>query len=267
MIRRRRGDVLAATELLWVVRRLPSRAKVTARLAGTSDLKAAWVGWLSEYGTPGFYKRKTAGVHAQSAWSHLKSASMLAWLAEQLGEEPTRVKAGLEHAKGASNPTSAAARFRRVVPWNSIEPRVRAQLGSSVRTPQELRRKILRLSRASPETDSFSRRWLRKQSGQREQAAPWYTHQKQHWLGWLGDYSGAGAYGRANWNRSAEFVFNHVVNPQMLIWLAEAVGVDRQMVRRAVRAALTRRSMAAMSGAVRRVIPWSVIEPLLSRSR
>ena len=38
----------------------------------------------------------------------------------------------------------------------------------------------------------------------------WYTSQKQHWLGWLRDYSGPGAYGRkAKAARGARFVYNH----------------------------------------------------------
>lgn len=258
---------LTAVELLVVVRKLPARAKVTERLVGRTDLKPAWVGWLSEYGTSGFYDRVSPGLYARSAYTQLKSAPMLGWLAEQLGENPLKVRTALTRAVRIDNVGAAAARFRRAIPWASIEPRVRACLGATVRTRHDLRRKIERLSAASPETDRFTDAWKRRGTGQQESPGPWYDHQKDHWLGWLAGYSGPGAYGRATWRRSAEFVFNHVVNPQMLIWLAEALGVEQRSIRRAVRDALTKRSMAAMSAAVRRVIPWSTIEPLLTRRR
>lgn len=40
----------------------------------------------------------------------------------------------------------------------------------------------------------------------RIQPGVWYTTQKQHWLGWLSEYDGPGAYGRrSGQNRDAKF--------------------------------------------------------------
>jgi hypothetical protein len=86
-------------------------------------------------------------------------------------------------------------------------------------------------------------------------------------LGWLSEYDGPGAYRRKTWRgRDAEFIYNHVVNPQMLIWLAEAAGVPKAKVKLASAAALSAgATMQAMSGATRRVLPFSEIEELLLR--
>ncbi len=68
----------------------------------------------------------------------------------------------------------------------------------------------------------------------------WYSTQKEHWLGWLTEYDGPGAYGRANWMRSAGFVYNHIRCPPMLAWLAEATGVAKPLVRLASKRVVAR---------------------------
>ena len=137
----------------------------------------------------------------------------------------------------------------------------------SIRTPQQLRRAIANLSTASPITNRFSVQWRKLRNrggGQQEQKAVWYETQHEHWLGWLRAYDGPGAYNRKNANRSAEYVYNHIVNPQMLIYLAEATKVRRALLTKATEAALSRRvSMSSMSSAIRRIIPWSIVEEAL----
>ena len=92
----------------------------------------------------------------------------------------------------------------------------------------------------------------------------WYTTQKEHWIGWLGEYSGAGAYGRkTETRRDAEFAYNHIVEVRMLLWLAEAAGVHRNLIAKARNAAKHRSSLQAKAAAVRRIIPWSEIAAML----
>jgi hypothetical protein len=56
----------------------------------------------------------------------------------------------------------------------------------------------------------------------------WYRTQKQHWLGWLSEYSGPCAYGRqTKVKRDARFAHNHIVEPLRLLYLPDASGVDR----------------------------------------
>lgn len=153
-------------------------------------------------------------------------------------------------------------RYRTGGPDDDAQPRVR------IRTPGQLRRAISKLSPASPFTDRFSARWRklgRRRRGQAERKDVWYDTQHEHWLGWLKAYDGPGAYNRSNWHRSAEYVYNHIVNPQMLIYLAEAAGVDRVLLTKAARAALANHiSMSAMSSAIRRFIPWSIVASCLT---
>ncbi len=88
----------------------------------------------------------------------------------------------------------------------------------------------------------------------------WYRTQKEHWLGWLSEYNGSGAYGRqTGQNRDAHFAYNHVVNPQLLIYLIRAIPLRPELVEEAERACRTDLSMMAKSGAIRKVVPWSEV--------
>ncbi len=52
----------------------------------------------------------------------------------------------------------------------------------------------------------------------------WYRTYKEFWLGWLNEYHGPGAYGRTGdpGRRDARFAYNHLVNPDALVWLVGA---------------------------------------------
>lgn len=102
----------------------------------------------------------------------------------------------------------------------------------------------------------------------RVQLGVWYTTQKQHWLGWLGEYGGPGAYGRiSGQNRDAKFVYNHVVCPEMLLWLIEAAGVRRELVDAARAACQAGTTQMQKSGAIRRHVPWVELHKTLWGSR
>ncbi len=94
----------------------------------------------------------------------------------------------------------------------------------------------------------------------RVQPGIWYTTQKQHWLGWLGEYDGPGAYGRiAGKQRDARFAYNHVVCPEMLLWLIEAAGVRHDLVQVARSASETGTTLMQKAGAIRRQVPWAAV--------
>ena len=87
----------------------------------------------------------------------------------------------------------------------------------------------------------------------------WYKTQKEHWLGWLGEYDGPGAYGRQIKKRDAKFAYNHIVEPKMLLWLIKAAGVKAELIRAAERDCGKASSMPQGAAAVRHHVPWEVI--------
>jgi hypothetical protein len=85
----------------------------------------------------------------------------------------------------------------------------------------------------------------------------WYRTQKEHWLGWLGEYHRPGAYGRqVGKKRDAAFAYNHIVEVKMLLWLIEAAGVRAGQISAAKRAASRVNFLGRKSAAVRRQVPW-----------
>lgn len=92
----------------------------------------------------------------------------------------------------------------------------------------------------------------------------WYLTQKEHWIGWLSEYSGPGAYGRQTGiERDAEYAYNHVVQPELLLYLATASGVDSQLVAAANRAFEKRTSLMQAAGAIRAIVPWGTVAAAL----
>lgn len=124
-------------------------------------------------------------------------------------------------------------------------------------TPAQLRRRVRKLN---PDTPLHKQLEIDLSEGVGFGEA-WYRSQQEHWDGWLREYDGPGAYGRAaGTRRDARFVYNHVQCAPMLLWLAEAVGVETALIiaaSDAVRAAPERN--ASQCGALRKVIPWEMI--------
>lgn len=94
----------------------------------------------------------------------------------------------------------------------------------------------------------------------------WYLTQKQHWIGWLGEYHTAGAYGRqVGDKRDARYAYNHIVEPKMLLWLIEAAGLPAATVRKAKKGAAQGKTMMAQSAAIRRLVHWDEVAEALWR--
>jgi len=96
----------------------------------------------------------------------------------------------------------------------------------------------------------------------------WYLTQKEHWLGWLREYHGAGFYGRqTDVRRDARFAYNHIVDARMLLWLAKAAGIGARVLTEARSAEQRAKTLQAKAAAVRKVVPWHLIESRLWKSR
>jgi hypothetical protein len=94
----------------------------------------------------------------------------------------------------------------------------------------------------------------------------WYRTQKVHWMGWLSEYQGPGAYNRKGRNaRTAEYAYNHIVDPPMLLWLVTAAKVGSKATAEARKAAAGRGAMQRRAAGIRKAVPWAMIEARLWR--
>ncbi len=119
---------------------------------------------------------------------------------------------------------------------------------SPLRTPAQLRRAIGQLPVGKPMAVLGDK----------------YENQREHWLKWLRDYDGPGAYGRkVHKGRTAEYAYNHIVEWRMLAWLIETAGVDGKRVRAADAAAKKHSDLKSKSAAIRSIVPWDVVERAL----
>ena len=92
----------------------------------------------------------------------------------------------------------------------------------------------------------------------------WYRTQKEHWLGWLSEYDGPGAYGRkTDQKRDARFAYNHIVQPKMLLWLISASGISSELLDAAEREAAQATLLQQQSAIIRRYVPWEVMSRAL----
>ena len=92
----------------------------------------------------------------------------------------------------------------------------------------------------------------------------WYKTQKEHWLGWLKEYHGSGAYNRkVDKERDARYAYNHIVNYKMLLWIIDASGVDLKIVKMAKSVIDTNRTMQENAKIVRKLVSWEILAKVL----
>ena len=93
-----------------------------------------------------------------------------------------------------------------------------------------------------------------------------YTTQKAHWLGWLNPNNYTGSFERRGAEyRDAEFVYNHIIEVKMLLYLIGESGLDGEIQAAARQAAEEGKTLAGKSAAVRRVVPWAMMEEALKK--
>ncbi|MBY0538410.1 hypothetical protein K2P47_03355 [Patescibacteria group bacterium] len=135
-------------------------------------------------------------------------------------------------------------------------------------SPKQLLKKIKNLDTKSSITNKFVSElasigmWNYEKEAKKTYGG---TDQKKHWVGWLSEYSGPGYYNRKDTGVSmAKRVYNRINCPPMLIWLAEASGIQSKQIKQATLAALdAKKSFPSQCSAIRQTIPWEVIEAKL----
>lgn len=108
-------------------------------------------------------------------------------------------------------------------------------------------------------TDEF-RRKIKKLPA--DEVRPGYIHknQKGHWLHWLFWYNEKSAYGRAiGMNRDAKWAYNHIVCPDMLIYLIKAINIQPDLVMLAEKAFRENATEMHRSGEIRKIVPWPLV--------
>lgn len=101
-----------------------------------------------------------------------------------------------------------------------------------------------------------------------EYGRAWYSSQQEHWIGWLSSYHLPGAYKRKDNlpQTHAKAIYNRLMCPPMVLWLPEAAGVPTPVILAAFEAAFSTSNHATQCAAIRRNIPWEMIEQQLAGS-
>jgi len=88
--------------------------------------KEHWLGWLSEYESPGAYGRvKWGGRDASYIYNHIQCAPMLLWLAEAIGiSRPILLKAKKTIISSGKNGASQCSALRRIITWEMIDSQI-----------------------------------------------------------------------------------------------------------------------------------------------
>jgi hypothetical protein len=129
---------------------------------------------------------------------------------------------------------------------------------------KDLRRIVLGLPEFLPITEEYER----SDRAERARKPVSYRSQREHIERWLYEYDGPGFYGRSRPGGSARQFYNRFKCVAGLIWLAEALGVPATVVNEGIRAvAAGSRNPASECGAFRRVVPWSMLAPLIAGRR
>ena len=94
-----------------------------------------------------------------------------------------------------------------------------------------------------------------------------YSTQKAHWLGWLSKKPGAKYYRQDAPDRGPKYVYNHIMEPKMLLYLISALDFDDDLKQLAKIEAKNAKTMASGCAAIRKVIPWIKIEEKLRKKK
>jgi len=128
---------------------------------------------------------------------------------------------------------------------------------------KRLARVLWRAKAHYPVSDSFEHDWLPGTS--------WWSSQQEHVCRWLEELNGPGAYGRKGFDSNARDFYQRFKCAAGLLWVAEAVGVDEDLVREAAEAAAAEAGAgklpATQCAAIRRVIPWDVVADKVRKRR
>lgn len=131
--------------------------------------------------------------------------------------------------------------------------------------------KKLRQEKAStPLSDEFE---VKSKDITWRQETRWYETQGEHWQNWIGNHFGfwgfffnifgPSGYERSNIKRTSAYIYNHIMCPPMITWLAEALKVDTTLLKTAITEAETTTQYQKQCGILRKTLTWEIVKKQL----
>lgn len=128
-------------------------------------------------------------------------------------------------------------------------------MASDPLSARNMARIIERLPAHGPISDAYEAAYL--------PGSHWWSSQREHLHAWFCELDGPGAYGRKSRGLDARHGYNHFQCAPGLLWLAEALGEDTDVVQRAANQAGGKGRPASQCAAIRREIPWERVVELI----
>ena len=111
---------ISVEQLIAAIERLKADAPYPRRGGWVADSKEQWLGWLSQYDTPGYYERKGTGYDARFSYNHVQNHQMLIWLVSAAGLDAPTVSRAAAAAEQGKTMAQRAAAVRKLVPWSKV---------------------------------------------------------------------------------------------------------------------------------------------------
>lgn len=113
---------MTINQFILVIRGLPSDGPHIDPSKWYATQKEHWLGWLSEYHSPGAYGRKSNSRRdARYAYNHIVEASMLLWLIQASGVRKGLVSSARRACTGVSSLQQKSAAIRKHIPWDELQ--------------------------------------------------------------------------------------------------------------------------------------------------
>jgi len=246
-------ESISIAKFLKAIKQLPSDPSVVRPNIWYLTQKEHWIGWLSNYHSPGGYGRQVdKNRTAKYAYNHIVNSLMLLWINKAAGVDPKLIKKVQSIALKEKTLMAQSAIIRKSIPWTTLADRLWPEINpkkaiKKAVSPEDFLKVIKSLPEDFPVDDPNK----------------WYKTQREHWIGWVSEYEISNVYGRKHGeSRDAKFIYNHIVEPKMLLWFIDAAGVDSKLVKAARLQSSKGKTMMQKSGIIRKLVPWETVSQI-----
>lgn len=92
----------------------------------------------------------------------------------------------------------------------------------------------------------------------RPQPSQWWTSQREHMVAWFSEAETPGAYGRRR-PQTAGQTYSRLLSAGGLLWINEALGADRTVIRAAANEAWAARHVSRRCGIIKGYLSWDYV--------